>query len=143
PNENGLDFWTCNITGGCPQYNPPPVGCSTGVNDNNDCVVGGTQSYPVGKRVDVSRSFWVAQYGSWFNSSYGLTNFDPSPYATQNGRFLYEVYRVYLRRKPDDPPDRNLDGFNFWLTDLNSHGNPADQTGVNHIIDSFIKSTEY
>ncbi|MET0622164.1 MAG: hypothetical protein ABW250_04195, partial [Pyrinomonadaceae bacterium] len=27
-------------------------------------------------------------------------------------------YFGFLRRNPDDPPDRNLDGFNFWLAKL-------------------------
>jgi hypothetical protein len=30
-------------------------------------------------------------------------------------------YFAYLRRNPNDPPDRNLTGFNFWLQDLSEH----------------------
>lgn len=31
-------------------------------------------------------------------------------------------YFAYLRRNPDDPPDRDLRGFNFWLSDVERHG---------------------
>ena len=30
-------------------------------------------------------------------------------------------YFAYLNRSPDDPPDRNLNGFNFWLRELEKH----------------------
>jgi hypothetical protein len=33
--------------------------------------------------------------------------------------------------------------FLFWLNDLNSYGNPANQSGINHLIDAFISSVEY
>jgi len=138
PDENGLNYWTSNITGcgvigGCPQYNPAPTGCGTGFNDNNSCTAG--------KRIDVSRAFWVAVYPSWFNTSYGLTNFDPTPYATPNEKWLDECYWVYLRRRP---PHDDL-GFQYWLGLLNSsqYGNPANQDGVNFIIEAFIESLEY
>ncbi|MDQ3668552.1 MAG: S8 family serine peptidase [Acidobacteriota bacterium] len=51
PDENGLDFWTGNITGTC----------GTGFNDNNSC----TRT----KRIDVSRAFWAAQYPSAFQNN--------------------------------------------------------------------------
>ena len=31
-------------------------------------------------------------------------------------------YFGYLRRNPDDPPDKNLDGFNFWLREVEVSG---------------------
>lgn len=31
-------------------------------------------------------------------------------------------YFGYLRRNPDDAPDSNLDGFNFWIAELEKHG---------------------
>jgi hypothetical protein len=31
-------------------------------------------------------------------------------------------YFGYLQRNPDDPPDNNLDGFNFWLKELETSG---------------------
>jgi len=135
PDENGLNYWTSNITGcgvigGCLQFNPPPTGCGTGFNYNNSCTGD--------KRVDVSRAFWVSVDPSWFDSSYGLTNFDPSASspcggsgppssATQNEKFLDEAYCVYLRRRPphSDP------GFVYWLGVLNSpqYGNRRIRMG--------------
>ncbi len=34
-------------------------------------------------------------------------------------------YFGYLRRNPDDPPDGDLRGFDFWLQDLERHRDPA------------------
>ena len=34
-------------------------------------------------------------------------------------------YFGYLRRNPDDPPDKNLDGFNFWLKEVEESGDPG------------------
>ena len=55
------------------------------------------------------------------------------------GSLCYLTETRYLRRPvPDDDP-----GFQFWLGVLNSYGNPANQNGVNHLIDAFSNSTEY
>lgn len=112
PDEGGLDFWTGNITGTC----------GTGFNDNNDCTHG--------KRIDVSRAFWVAAY-PWL--------FTPDAGVTDNYTFVHLCYDIYLRRDVDDDDP----GFQFWLNDLNNFGEPANQAGVNHLIDAFLSSTEY
>ena len=39
--------------------------------------------------------------------------------------FVALHYFAYLRRNPDDPPDGDLRGFNFWLGDLNRNRDPA------------------
>src|SRR5207302_8630981 len=109
PDENGLTYWTCNISA-CPYpYNYDFCGGTVGVNDNNPCTDG--------KRIDVSRAFWVSKFGSWFNAN-GLTNFNPSPYGTtQNEAFLDRAYSFYLRKTPphSDPNHDNWDaGFRFW-----------------------------
>ncbi|HXT63791.1 MAG TPA: S8 family peptidase [Pyrinomonadaceae bacterium] len=96
--------------------------CGTGFNDNNGC----THT----KRIDVSRAFWVAAYGWLFTPSYGTTD---------NYTFLHLCYEIYLRRSVSDGDG----GFQFWLNDLNGYGNPANQDGVNHLIDAFLSSTEY
>jgi subtilisin family serine protease len=113
PDENGLDFWTGNITGTC----------GTGFNDNTSCTAT--------KRIDVSRAFFVAAYPSLFNS--GGTQ------LTNNSDFVHKCYEVYLRRSVSGSDS----GFLFWLNDLNSYGNPANQNGINHLIDAFTTSTEY
>ena len=33
-------------------------------------------------------------------------------------------YFAYLRRNPDDPPDSNWSGFNFWLNDTEHNNDP-------------------
>ena len=39
-----------------------------------------------------------------------------------NRAFVLTQYFGYLRRNPDDPPDNNVDGYNFWLGKLNQFG---------------------
>ena len=112
PDENGLNFWTGTITNTC----------GTGLNDNNACTAG--------KRIDVSRAFWVARFPSLFNSQ-GTTN---------NSQFVHLCYERYLRRSVPDSDE----GFQFWLNSLsNNYGNPANFDGVNNLIDAFINSFEY
>lgn len=113
PDAGGLDFWTGNITGTC----------GTGFNDNNGC----THQ----KRIDVSRAFWVAAFPSLFTG--GGTQ------LTNNAAFVHRCYEVYLRRSVP----ANDGGFQFWLGVLNNHGNPANQNGINQLIDAFISSLEY
>lgn len=54
-----------------------------------------------------------------------------------NVAYLLAHYFGYLRRNPDDPPDNNYAGFNFWLDDLNRTGDYRSLTRV------FIESGEY
>ena len=57
-----------------------------------------------------------------------------------NGAFVLMEYFGYLRRNPDDPPDNNLSGYNFWLAKLNQfNGNFV----AAEMVKAFIKSTEY
>ena len=113
PDEGGLDFWTSNITGTC----------GTGVNDNNAC----THQ----KRIDVSRAFWVAAFPSLFTN--GGNN------LTDNPTFVHKCYEMYLRRSVPDSDG----GFQFWLGQLNNDGIPANQNGINHLIDAFLSSSDY
>ena len=113
PDPSGLNFWTGNITGTC----------GTFVNDNNAC----THQ----KRIDVSRAFFVAAFPSLFtNGGTQLTN---------NSDFVHKCYEMYLRRSVPDTDG----GFQFWLNELNHDGNPANQNGINHLIDAFLSSTDF
>ena len=57
-----------------------------------------------------------------------------------NRAFVLMEYFGYLRRNPNDPPDNNLTGYNFWLNKLNQfNGNFVDA----EMVKAFIKSTEY
>jgi hypothetical protein len=46
-------------------------------------------------------------------------------------------YFGYLRRNPDDPPDRNLNGFNFWLKEVETTGD------IGRLPRAFMVSIEY
>ena len=62
-------------------------------------------------------------------------------------------YFGYLRRNPDDAPDNNFSGYDFWLAKLNSVSQAGedmrDDTQAQHraekaeMIRAFIESTEY
>lgn len=51
---------------------------------------------------------------------------DPRFVNRENNRsFVVLHYFGYLRRNPEDPPDRNLDGMRFWIDDLERNHNPV------------------
>jgi hypothetical protein len=57
-----------------------------------------------------------------------------------NKAFVLMQYFGYLRRNPDDAPDLDFAGYNFWLTKLNQfNGNFIDA----EMVKAFIISTEY
>ena len=55
-----------------------------------------------------------------------------------NPAYVLMQYFGYLRRNPDDVPNGNLDGYNFWLNELNSGIKSTFE-----MVDSFISSPEY
>lgn len=57
-----------------------------------------------------------------------------------NPAFVLMQYFGYLHRNPDEGPDANLDGFNFWLQKLNSHGGDFRKA---EMVRAFISSGEY
>jgi hypothetical protein len=54
--------------------------------------------------------------------------------------FVLMQYFGYLRRNPNDAPDHNMDGFNFWLNKLNQFGGDFVQA---EMVKAFITSIEY
>jgi len=46
----------------------------------------------------------------------------------------------YLRRNPNDAPDNNFNGYNFWLNKLNQFGGDLLQA---EMVKAFIESPEY
>jgi len=70
-----------------------------------------------------------------------------------NDSFVLMEYFGYLRRNPDDAPDNNFTGYDFWLAKLNSFSQPGDdmrddlqaQHRAEHaeMIRAFIESFEY
>jgi len=57
-----------------------------------------------------------------------------------NRAFVLMQYFGYLRRNPDDAPDNNLEGFNFWLGKLNQFNGNFVQA---ELVKAFITSIEY
>jgi hypothetical protein len=60
--------------------------------------------------------------------------------AESNRAFVLMQYFGYLRRNPDDPPDPDFGGYNFWLGKLNEfNGNFVNA----EMVKAFIVSGEY
>jgi hypothetical protein len=57
-----------------------------------------------------------------------------------NRAFVLMEYFGYLRRNPDDSPDSDLTGYNFWLNKLNQHNGNFIRA---EMVRSFLVSTEY
>ena len=57
-----------------------------------------------------------------------------------NRAFVLMEYFGYLRRNPDDPPDSNRGGYDFWLQKLNQFNGNFVQA---EMVKAFITSTEY
>jgi hypothetical protein len=49
-------------------------------------------------------------------------------------------YFGYLRRNPNDPPDSNFNGFNFWMNKLNQFKGDFLQA---EMVKAFLSSSEY
>jgi hypothetical protein len=60
--------------------------------------------------------------------------------AEFNKAFVLMQYFGYLRRNPDDPPDANFNGYNFWLGKLNQFNGSFINA---EMVKAFIQSLEY
>ena len=58
----------------------------------------------------------------------------------QNGAFVLMQYFGYLRRNPDDEPDNDLRGYNFWLNKLNEFSGDFRRA---EMVKAFLRSGEY
>jgi hypothetical protein len=57
-----------------------------------------------------------------------------------NRAFVLMQYFGYLRRHPNDAPDNNMDGYNFWLQKLNQFGGNFVQA---EMVKAFLMSGEF
>src|SRR5947208_6810401 len=57
-----------------------------------------------------------------------------------NRAFVLMQYFGYLRRDPNDAPDGNFNGYNFWLDKLNQFNGDFVQA---EMVRAFISSIEY
>jgi hypothetical protein len=60
--------------------------------------------------------------------------------AQKSPAFVLMQYFGYLRRNPDDAPDSDMSGYNFWLSKLNGH---SGDFAAAEMVKSFLVSTEY
>jgi hypothetical protein len=60
--------------------------------------------------------------------------------AEINKAFVLLQYFGYLKRNPDDLPDANFNGYNFWLSKLNQFGGNFVSA---EMVKAFINSNEY
>jgi hypothetical protein len=60
--------------------------------------------------------------------------------AEKNRAFVLMQYFGYLRRNPNDSPDANHTGYDFWLTKLNQFGGNFINA---EMVKAFITSSEY
>jgi len=66
---------------------------------------------------------------------------DPDFKARETSPAFVEMqYFGYLRRNPDNPPDSDFSGYNFWLAKLNSFGGDFRKA---ELVKAFIISIEY
>ena len=82
----------------------------------------------------------VIESGSVFNKQF-------------NPAFILMQYYGYLRRNPDDAPDNNFSGYDFWLAKLDSVSVPGEdmrndaqaqmRAQRGEMVRAFIESTEY
>jgi CSLREA domain-containing protein len=82
----------------------------------------------------------VVESGSVYNKLY-------------NPAFVLMQYFAYLRRNPDNAPDNNFDGYNFWLSKLNQFTQPGEDARDERValarvrraemVRAFILSGEY
>jgi len=82
----------------------------------------------------------VIESGSVFNAEY-------------NSSFVLLQYYGYLRRNPDDAPDNNFVGYDFWLNKINSFSLPGEDMRDDaqalarvqraEMVRAFIESSEY
>lgn len=119
PDTGGWDYWTNEIT---------QCGSDATCIDN--------------RRVDVSLAFFYST--EFLDAHPGLRNPPGVTPDFNNEEFVRLCYKIYLQRFPDDPPDNDLSGFNFWLGELNQDtANNPGSDGYRHIVRAFLVSSEY
>jgi CSLREA domain-containing protein len=59
-----------------------------------------------------------------------------------NPAFVLMQYFGYLRRNPDNLPDNNFDGYNFWLDKLNSFSRPGENVADERVALSRVRRAE-
>jgi hypothetical protein len=71
----------------------------------------------------------VADSGSVYNKQY-------------NPAFVLMQYIGYLRRNPNDLPDANYAGFDFWLNKMNNHSLPGEDVRNEQVARARVQRAE-
>ena len=90
--------------------------------------------------MDVARAFF---YSSEFIGNHPALASNQRGTHDYNAAFVFACYFGFLRRAPNDPPDYNWDGFNFWVNKLDSTNPDASDGKYNEMLKAFIESTEF
>jgi hypothetical protein len=69
-----------------------------------------------------------------------VAEYKPFAAKLRNASFVMMQYTGYLRRNPDDAPDADASGFNFWLDKLDAFGGDFHKA---QMVEAFITSAEY
>jgi hypothetical protein len=93
--------------------------------DRNALVAALDAPTPTLTRAQVLRA--IAENQAFYNKEYNVA-------------FVEMQYFGYLRRNPQDAPDNNLNGFNFWLNKLNEFGGDYRKA---EMVKAFLVSGEY
>ncbi len=62
--------------------------------------------------------------------------------AQYNPAFVLMQYFGYLRRNPDNAPDNNYSGYNFWLNKMNQFSQPGEDVTNESVALSRVKRAE-
>ncbi|HEX8339148.1 MAG TPA: Calx-beta domain-containing protein, partial [Pyrinomonadaceae bacterium] len=104
------------------------------------------------------RNAAVAAFGSGDNAGraaalQSVLDSDSVFSALYNPSFVLMQYYGYLRRNPDDAPDNNFSGYDFWLAKMNSFSLPGENVRDEvvalrrvrraEMVRAFIESLEY
>lgn len=107
------------------QLNANAGGALSAVERDNLIAILGATPADVGKRAQVVRA--IVEDATLHQAEF-------------NKAFVLMEYFGYLQRNPDDSPDNNFEGYNFWLNKLNQfNGNFV----AAEMVKSFLVSTEY
>ena len=71
-----------------------------------------------------------------------MADSDPVFDAHYNSAFVLMQYFGYLRRNPDDAPDNNFNGYDFWLNKMNQFSLPGENVRDDDVALGRVKRAE-
>ena len=102
--------------------------------------VTGTQQERLDAIADFGGAATAADTGARARALLRVTQSGDFQAREMNRAFVQIEYFGYLRRNPNDSPDNNFNGFNFWMTKLNQFNGDFLQA---EMVKAFLSSLEY